>query len=74
MEELVMVEISVKHEINWFKLPQNLELSLGKVRKTEEMQEVSRGQNTSIFTANIFRIILNGKMLLYSGLSWIFRR
>ena len=26
----------------------------------------------SIFTAKIFRIILNGKTLLYSGLSWIF--
>ena len=26
----------------------------------------------NIFTAKIFRIILNGKTLLYSGLSWIF--
>ena len=26
----------------------------------------------NIFTAKIFGIILNGKMLLYSGLSWIF--
>ena len=26
----------------------------------------------NIFTAKIFRIILNGKALLYSGLSWIF--
>ena len=28
----------------------------------------------NIFTAKIFRIILNGKTLLYSGLSWIFQR
>ena len=28
---------------------------------------------TSIFMAKMFRIILNGKTLLYSGLSWNFR-
>ena len=41
---------------------------------TVSLMNFKRVKNVNIFTAKIFRIILNGKTLLYSGLFWKFQR
>ena len=41
---------------------------------TVSLMNFKRVKNVNILTAKIFRIILNGKTLLYSGLFWKFQR
>ena len=73
-------------EFSWKKIGQNLMISHYTWKKAitrSFYDEIHHWQKSwyepstdayldNIFTAKIFRIILNGKTLLYSGLSWIF--